>query len=117
MTSFIGYKSNVQSKYLQSKITTDSASKIKSKTDLKSTFINTGAHPQSFVTKSNPSKVDMNLEITQSIVFDDKKAGLATRKQKRPKDLKQLIDEKKKLLENEWTKTERYRGKVTSCLG
>ncbi len=63
MTSFIGFKSNTQSKIAQSRGTSGLGSKMKNKTDLKSTLIHTGARPDSFLLQSHPSN-DINLGMT-----------------------------------------------------
>lgn len=63
MTSFIGFKSNTQSKIAQSRGTSGLGSKMKNKTELKSTLIHTGAQPDSFLLQSHPSN-DINLGMT-----------------------------------------------------
>lgn len=72
ITSFVGFRSSAQSKIVQDRATSGLGSKIKNKTDLKSTLIQTGAQPDSFMMQSHPSN-EINLAITESIVFEDKK--------------------------------------------
>lgn len=66
MTSFIGFKSNTQSKLAQSKLMSYAASKgNKSKGGMQSTMLNTG-RPENV-----SSPMDNNLSVTQSIVFNN----------------------------------------------
>lgn len=72
-------------------------SKMKNNTALKSTLIHTGAQNQSFFMQSHPSN-DINIGLTESIVLEDKKPATGAKNRKTVKNLRQIIDDKKKVL-------------------
>jgi hypothetical protein len=72
VTSFIGFKSGTQSKILQWRGASGLGSRVKNKTELKSTLIHTAAQPDSFLFQSHPS-AEINLGLAESIILEDKK--------------------------------------------